>query len=73
MNSDPYEEVKSEAGSVGFLPMTVQADVKVLTEHMMFLMLQIASRRKRQQGRERNFTLLFYFLSPPILPPPHPW
>ncbi len=51
-------------------PMTAQADLKALTEHMMFLMLQIASRRKRQQGRERETDrkrwgdLLFYFSLP---------
>lgn len=52
-----------------FLPMTAKADLKALTEHIMFLMLQIASRRKRQQGRERDREkggrfLLFYFCLP---------
>lgn len=44
-----------------FFPMTAKADVKALTEHMMFLMLQIASRRKRQ--REGNVCVCFFFLS----------
>lgn len=79
MNPDAYEEVESVAESTSFLPMTAEADVKTLTEHKMFLMLQIASRRKetargRKKERGRFFIISFsspdrwqrtLFLSPP--------
>lgn len=48
MDSNPFEEVKSKSDSTSVLSMTVCADVKALTEHMMFLMLQIASSRKTE-------------------------
>lgn len=51
MDSNPFEEVKSKSDSTSFLSMTVCADVKALTEHMMFLMLQIASSRKTVRRR----------------------
>lgn len=51
MDSNPFEEVKSKSDSTSFLSMTVCADVKALTEHMVFLMLQIASSRKTVRRR----------------------
>lgn len=58
MDSNPFEEVKSKSDSTSFLSMTVCADVKALTEHMMFLMLQIASSRKTVRRRGGFFFLL---------------
>ena len=70
MNSYAYAEVEIVAESTSFLPMTAEADVKALTEHMMFLMLQIASRRKETaRGRKKERGEIFYyfiFLSRPM-------